>query len=171
MRPALRSAVALALVLVVYFAFPVNQLASTTSTVLSIGGLIIGGSVLAWLIMLQIRHQLRAGSDEGVRTQSLLMLLYMAVLLFALGYYVLANSTDDQFNGMETKTDSLYFTITTLGTVGFGDVHAVGQAARALVTAQIVFNLVFVGALASLLTGRLRRRAAAAASSGEDARP
>lgn len=54
--------------------------------------------------------------------------------------------------------------MTTLATVGFGDVHATGQLARALVTAQIAFNLVFVGALASVLTTRIRRQANQAAA-------
>jgi voltage-gated potassium channel len=49
--------------------------------------------------------------------------------------------------------------MSTLGTVGFGDIHATGQLARGLVTPQIVFNLVFVGTLASLVTTQVRRRA------------
>ena len=61
---------------------------------------------------------------------------------------------------LRTKTDALYFTVTTLATVGFGDVHPTGQVARAIVTAQIVFNLVFLGSLARLLTGQLQQRAA-----------
>lgn len=168
MWPALRSLATLGLVLVVYFAFPVGRLPSTASTVLSVAGLVIGGAVLAWLITGQVRHHLEAGTEEGVRVRSLLLLLYLTVLLFALGYYVLARSADDQFSGLETKTDALYFTVTTLGTVGFGDIHAAGQAARALVTAQIAFNLVFVGALASVLTSQLRRQAEAAGSSSRD---
>jgi hypothetical protein len=50
----------------------------------------------------------------------------------------------------------LYFTIVTMATVGYGDIHAVGQFARGLVTVQIVFNLIFVGALTSLVTSRMR---------------
>jgi hypothetical protein len=93
-----------------------------------------------------------------VQIQTLLMLVYATVLLFSLSYTALAEATEDQFVGIETKTDGLYFTMTTLATVGFGDVHATGQLARGLVTLQIVFNLVFVGALASMVTGAFRRK-------------
>ncbi len=84
----------------------------------------------------------------------------MIVPLFALGYYALEQGDPDQFAEMATKTDALYFTMSTLGTVGFGDVHATGQLARVLVMIQIVFDLVFVAALVSVVTTQIRARAA-----------
>jgi voltage-gated potassium channel len=64
-----------------------------------------------------------------------------------------------QFSDLHTKTDALYFTISTIATVGFGDVHASGQLARAAVTVQIVFNLVFLGAAVAMISGFIRERA------------
>jgi hypothetical protein len=78
--------------------------------------------------------------------------------VFALGYYVLALSTPGQVDGLETRTDALYFTLSTVATVGYGDVHAVGQLARGLVIVQIVFNAVFVAALVTALRSRVRSR-------------
>ena len=86
--------------------------------------------------------------------------MFVLVPLFALGYYALEQGDPDQFAEMSTKTDALYFTMSTLGTVGFGDVHATGQIARGLVTIQIAFDLVFVAALVSVLTTQFRARAA-----------
>lgn len=54
--------------------------------------------------------------------------------------------------------DALYFTLATLATVGYGDVHAVGQAARIAVTGQILFNLVFVGVAVAVLGSAVRHR-------------
>lgn len=48
--------------------------------------------------------------------------------------------------------------MTTLATVGYGDVHPTGQMARVLVTVQMAFNLVFIGALLSVLSDQMRRR-------------
>lgn len=164
MRPALRSLATLVVLIVMYYVVPVGELPSTASAVMSVIVLLVGLGVLGRLITGQVRRQLRDGDENSVRVQSLLMLVYLTVLLFSLSYYAIAESTDDQFAGLDTKTDGLYFTMTTLATVGFGDVHATGQLARALVTAQITFNLVFVGALASLLTTQVRRRASGAAA-------
>jgi hypothetical protein len=63
-----------------------------------------------------------------------------------------------QFADLHDRTDALYFNISTLATVGFGDIHPAGQLARAAVTLQIVFNLVFLGAAVSMITSTFRRR-------------
>jgi voltage-gated potassium channel len=158
-RPLLRNLALLGATLVVYFAAPTGALPQDLSAVVSVAGLVAGLVALAVLITGQVRRYLNApAGDTGVRLQTLLALLYLSVLVFAAGYAALAQATDDQFVDMETKVDSLYFTITTLATVGFGDVHATGQLARLLVTAHIIFNLVFVGALVSLISTRVRAR-------------
>jgi len=114
---------------------------------------------LAWLFARQIRSQVRAADDSGVRLESLFYLLSLTVFTFALAYYFLAEARAGEFVGLATRTDALYFTVTTMGTVGFGDVHAQGQLARGLVTAHMVFDVVFVSAFVSVLTARVRRRA------------
>jgi hypothetical protein len=44
-----------------------------------------------------------------------------------------------------TRTDALYFTVTVFATVGFGDISAASQAARLLVTAQMILDLIVLG--------------------------
>ena len=114
-----------------------------------------------WVTVRQLRvmAHYQAG-DPSVRLDVLALVIFVIVPLFALGYYALEQGDPDQFAEMSTKTDALYFTMSTLGTVGFGDVHATGQLARVLVTIQIVFDLVFVAALVSVLTTQFRARAA-----------
>jgi hypothetical protein len=72
--------------------------------------------------------------------------LVVSVVLigFSMGYFALGVHTD-QIDGIETKVDAFYFTVVTLGTVGFGDIVPVGQGARALVSAQILLNLSALG--------------------------
>jgi hypothetical protein len=43
--------------------------------------------------------------------------------------------------------------VTIVATVGFGDIHAQGTAARLLVTVHMLFNLVYLGTALRLLTG------------------
>jgi voltage-gated potassium channel len=141
--------------LVAYFAVPVETDAPTWR--LALGVLLTAVAVfLAGLIIIrQVRFQV-SGVGRVVRIQGLLLLLEIVIVAFATAYYMLAESTSHQMAGVDTRLDSLYFTIVTMATVGYGDVHAVGQFARGLVTVQIVFNLIFVGALTSLLTSRMR---------------
>ncbi len=156
--------------LVAYFAVPVETDAPTWRLVLGVT-LTAGAVVLAGLVIVrQLRFQM-SGVGRIVRIQGLLLLLEIVVVAFATAYYMLAQSTD-QMDGISTRLDSLYFTIVTMATVGYGDIHAAGQFARGLVTVQIVFNLIFVGALTSLLTSRMRdaggTRAQSSASSTEE---
>jgi voltage-gated potassium channel len=78
---------------------------------------------------------------------------------FALVDYVIAVSRSDQFVGLRTKTDGLYFALSTLTTVGYGDIHAAGQVARAVVMAQLVFNVVVIATVASVLSRQIGARA------------
>ena len=116
----------------------------------------LGAAMLGALILAAVRRLLRAGEDARIR--GLILLLTLTVLFFSWSDESLAR-LPGQFTLLSTKTDSLYFNISTLATVGFGDVHPVGQLARAAVTVQIVFNLVFLGAAVSLITGFFRTRA------------
>lgn len=161
-----RNALVLVSVIVVYYAVPVGDRRSGAEVVLSALGMLGGVALLAWLMVRQVRRLLRSTGDHSVRLDSLVFLVYLVIPLFALGYFALERGDGAQFESLTTKTDALYFTTSTLATVGFGDVHAVGQLARALVTVQIAFDLVFVAALVSILTGQIRERARARGDSG-----
>jgi voltage-gated potassium channel len=157
-----RNILTFAAVLVAYYAAPVGGLPSGAGLVLSAVGLLAGVALLAWSMVRQVeRLARRPPGDESVRLEGLVLLLYVVVPVFALGFFALEQADADQFAGLETKTDALYFAASTVATVGFGDVHATGQLARGLVTIQIGFNLVFVAALGSVLVGQIRERATA----------
>jgi hypothetical protein len=66
------------------------------------------------------------------------------------------DSDPTQFESLQTRTDALYYTVITLGTVGYGDVHAVGQAARIVTTIQVAFDLVVIGALIAVASSRFQ---------------
>lgn len=174
-RPALvagrpvRNALVLASVIVLYYAVPVGRPEGGARIAVAALGLLGGVALLGWLIVRQARLLVHGDpGDQAVRIETLLFLLYVVVPMFALGYYALERADGEQFASLATRTDALYFTLSTLATVGFGDVHATGQLARALVTIQIAFDLVFVAALVSLLTGQIRSRAARRRPSPED---
>ena len=144
---------AMAAATVVYYVLPVPGPMREGSWALMF---FLGAAVLGVLILLTIVRLLRAGEDA--RITGLILLLTLTVLFFSWSDDSVA-ALPGQFAELASKTDSLYFNISVLATVGFGDVHPVGQLARAAVTLQIVFNLVFLGAAVSVITGRVRRRA------------
>ena len=67
------------------------------------------------------------------------------LLLFAAVYFVMDRASPASFSHHLTRTDSLYFTVTTFSTVGYGDITAASQAARLLVTVQMILDLLALG--------------------------
>lgn len=99
-------------------------------------------------------------SDRPTLDAAAAIALFSTVLIigFASMYYVIATHRSGQIDGIETKIDALYFTVTTAATVGFGDITADGQFARLLVTVNMVFNIVALGATVRLVSWAARQR-------------
>ena len=155
-RPVWRQGVCVVGLLVVYYSVPMGAFGVSSRTVLSLALTLLGVAFLGWAITGQVRRQL--SMDTGANLQSLIMLLELVVVFFAAAYYLLELSSPGQIADLRTRTDSLYFTLSTLTTVGFGDVHAVGQMARVLVIIQMVFDVVFVAAVVATVRVLFRSR-------------
>jgi hypothetical protein len=131
--------------LVAYFAFPVEWNASVAAVAVGLALTTVGLAVLGRTMALEVQR-LRAGI-KGRATGVLTMMLVLLIMSFSLVFYLLEQLSPGQFAGLSTRTDALYFTLSTMTTVGYGDVHAEGQVARALVCGLIVFNIVVVASL------------------------
>jgi voltage-gated potassium channel len=169
-KRAIVSALLVAAATAVYYQIPVPGRMREGSWVIAFS---CGVVVLGLLIAYAVARLLRAG--ERARIRGLVLLLTVTVLFFSYADAAVA-ALPNQFIQLTTKTDALYFNISTLATVGYGDVHPVGQLARAAVTLQIVFNLVFLGTAVSVISGFFRTRArgrlpGGSASSGADHAP
>ena len=148
----LHNGATLAGALLFYYYFPISGESSPLWQWLLF---VVGLGLLIWWIVRELRRQLTAGS-KGVRVRNLITLLYPLVALFALCYYLIQESDPTQFDGMVTRTDSLYYTVITLGTIGYGDVHAVGQVARVITMIQVAFDLVVIGACVAVAGSRIQ---------------
>ena len=151
-------AVALAAVALIscYFAVPLDTF-GPNRPVISWITLLCALLLLAVLLLRQIRLVM-VESDQGRPALVIALLILMSLLIFARSYLALSRS-GDEFNGLHTQIDALYFTVITLSTVGYGDVSPAGQEARVVVMVQIAYNFVFLTAGASALTRRLRGQA------------
>ena len=81
-------------------------------------------------------------------------MVVLLVMSSSLTFFILDLLKPEQIEGLNTRTDALYFTLSTMTTVGYGDVHAEGQVARAMVSCLIVFNIVVIASLVRLVAGR-----------------
>jgi voltage-gated potassium channel len=139
--------------LVAYYAFPLKWRADSVvadglSLLVTVGALALVGAV-----MVKELGSVRRGLP-GRSVRVLAMLLILLVMAASLTFFLLDQIRPDEVVGLDTRTDALYFTLSTMTTVGYGDVHAEGQIARALVCVMIVFNVVVVASLVRAQTSR-----------------
>ena len=162
----LRLAGAIVAVLVLYFAVPLST-SVDRSAVAGVLLCIVAVALLGALVLWQVRLELVVPEH---RIDGLVLALVVCVLGFALAFYLLETRNPGEVAGLQTRLDALYFAVSTLLTVGYGDVHAAGQAARSLALVQMIFDVVVIAAGATRLTSRMRSTADARAEARRRAR-
>jgi voltage-gated potassium channel len=150
-----RLALVLVLLVVIYFTVP-----ATAHPDRSDAGRIAVCLALILLLTVAIVWQLRGQMVDSTRhVDGLLIALVVAILSFAAAFYVIDRVDPDQIVDLDTRLDALYFTVTTLLTVGFGDIHAEKQFARGVVLVAMVFNVAVIATAAAAINRRIRQKA------------
>ncbi|MFC4602663.1 potassium channel family protein [Rhodococcus kronopolitis] len=156
-RAVLRPMVTAVGLVVAYFALPM-QLESGAAWL----GLLLGGSAVAALCVWQIWRIVQV-PNPGLQAVEALALTVPAYLLSsAVLFYLMSVVTPGAFNEPLSRIDSLYFTLACFATVGFGDIAAHSETARAVVSAVMVGNLLLLAVgvrviAAAVRLGRSRR--------------
>ncbi len=156
-RMLLRSALTVIGLLALYAVIPVPGQREPLWLTLAMA--LAGLAFLAYAFITLAQRAQRSTEDTAIRLEALIAVLYAFVVFMSLVYLGLASSPG-QFDELHTRVDALYFTMSTIATVGFGDVHATGQAARLVVTVQIFLDLIFVGLVARIILPSLARQRA-----------
>ncbi|GHA34261.1 metal transporter [Streptomyces purpurascens] len=142
----------------VYYVLPLDGRSTGSTSALLVCGLVLVVVVFWWEVQ-AITH---SPFPRLKAIETLATTLALFLVLFAGTYFLLEHSTPGSFSEPLTKTDSLYFTLTTLTTVGYGDIVARSQTGRVLTMLQMAGGLLLVGVAARILAGAvqagLRRR-------------
>ena len=139
-------------ILAIYYLLPLDRI-STRGAIALLGAGLTG---LVALIVFQVRGIIRAAYPVLRAVGALAISAPLFLLLFSGTYYVLGGLSASNFSESMTRTDALYFTVTVFATVGFGDITATSQGARALVTGQMVAGIVIVGIGARIIVDAIK---------------
>jgi voltage-gated potassium channel Kch len=140
-------------VLTIYFLVPVDTERAPLGV---LAGILISVAALAGVVMI-VATEAR-GAARQLTGWHLVLALEIALVVFSFTYYLIATNDPQQFAGLATRLDAMYFSTATTATVGYGDVHPVGQLARGIVTLHMVFNIVFIAAVLNLARDWMRSR-------------
>jgi voltage-gated potassium channel len=162
-RVATRTAGTSLVLFALYFVLPLQGERGAGAVVLLAGGLVVFAAVLGW----QVREIVVADYPHLRAVEAVGVAIPLVVVVFSAVYLSMAQADPSAFSEELSRIDALYFTVTTLGTVGFGDITATAQATRLVVTIQMMVDLVLIGFIIRLLFGAaekgLQRRAPAPA--------
>ena len=132
---------ATAVVLVaLYYLLPLDHIKNVPLTL--VAGILILLAASVW----QVRATIAARYPALRAVEALAFTVPLFLLLFASVYFTMARTNPANFSTHPlTRTDVLYFTVSVFSTVGFGDITAVSQTARLVVTAQMLLDLLVLG--------------------------
>ena len=118
---------------------------------------VVGLACLAFALGDMLVSDVRRTYVESIQFRAVVLavMIVETVLLFATTYRTVSD-LPGEINGLSTPLDAVYFTMTTLMTIGFGDISAEGQLARGLVLTQMVFTVLLLTASVRLFTSLVR---------------
>ncbi|MEU1254125.1 potassium channel family protein [Streptomyces chartreusis] len=137
-----------------YYALPLNHSSAWATATM----LVIGLVVFVGLVAFQVGAILRSPFPGLRAIEAVTTSVPLFLLLFAGTYVVMATRSASNFGERLTHTDGLYFAVTVFSTVGFGDITAKTEAARLVVTGQIVADLIILGLAIKIILGAVSRR-------------
>ena len=150
--------IALSWVLIVgaYFLLPIGH-ESGLRALLRLGAdIALIGAVFAW----QIGRINSAELPELRAVEALGIVIALFLVLFSAIYLSLSHGDKFTFTQDLDHAKALYFTITVFSTVGFGDITPQTDAARLIVSAQMLLDLAIIGVVVRLLLNAAKSRVA-----------
>jgi voltage-gated potassium channel len=126
---------------------------STLGIVLrSLGGFAIVVALLLWEVRMLLY------TDEPARriVPGLLFLVPLVIIVFAMTYLLLSHEDPRSFNEHLDHTGSLYFAMTTITTIGYGDIRPVSEPARIIVMVQMLAGFSILAIVSRLVVASIR---------------
>ena len=148
LQAALRVATTWVLLIAGYYFMPPLDKHSSAGEIITLG---IGLLLVTVIVLDQARRVLDAELPGLRAAEALAVVVPIFLLLFSTLYLSLSNTSAAMFSQKLDHSSALYFAITVFSTVGFGDIVPTTDAARLIVSAQMIIDLVIIGVVARLL--------------------
>ncbi|MCL2535340.1 MAG: potassium channel family protein [Nocardiaceae bacterium] len=161
----LRPFLTVVVIVIAYFVLPMDRLSNAGAVVILVGGLLLVSVLCLW----QVRQIVHSPTPALRAAEALAVTLPVYLLGSATTVFLLGQLDSSAFSEPLSRIDALYFTLTVFATVGFGDIVAVDETARLIVSVMMVGNLVMLAVVVKLLTQAVKWGKARRDASDEDA--
>jgi len=140
-RLALRSAMRIVTSTVILVALYALLPAASKSSARTLITLFIGLAVFTGMLVWQVLSIIDAEFPEVRAVETLALAVPLLIVVFAFTYLSLSHAHVANFSEPLDHVGAVYFTVTVISTVGFGDIVARTDVARILVCVQILLDL------------------------------
>jgi hypothetical protein len=149
---ALRTLAMVFLLLVAYYRAPLDRPLTLPTGLLFAVVLLF----LALALVIEVRGILGSPKPMLRAIRTLTVGLPVFLVVFASTYCTIDAHQSDAFSEPLSRTDGLYFTVTTFATVGYGDISPTTELTRVVVMVQMLIGLLLVGIIAKVVLGAVR---------------
>ncbi len=132
---------------VLYAFVPVPGSSGAAALLGMIGGLLVFVGLIGW----QLHTIVRAEHPVLRAIEVVAFALPLLVVVFAFTYLSLSRADSASFSEHLDRVDAMYYTVSTVTTVGIGDITPTSVGARILVTFQMLFDLMLIAGLVRLV--------------------
>jgi hypothetical protein len=132
-----------ALTLLMYWLVPVEGATGSRAASLAAA---VGIAVILAVFVRQLTRISKSAYPIEAALEAVGLVFGMFICLFAMLYVSISVGDPDAFSEVITKAGGIYFTVTVLATVGFGDITPATDTARLIVTLQMVIGMTLIGA-------------------------
>ena len=151
---AVRAVLSASVLVALYYVLPLDLDDSDVST---IAKLTLGVFAFVGLMTWNVRA-ITQSDNPGLRAlEGLMVVVPLFLVLFAAAYYMMSQNNASNFTSPLTRSDALYFTVTIFSTVGFGDISPQSESARLVVSAQMILDLIILGAGVRIILNAVQR--------------
>jgi hypothetical protein len=152
LRAFLRTITTIVVIVVAYFIAPLDS-AMSPATIIEL--MLLALAIFAF-IGWQIWRITQSDYPTIRAVEALAFIIPAYLVFFTVIYFLIEHANPATFGTSQTRLDSLYFSATVFTTVGFGDISAKTQAARAIVLCQMVLDLVILGLVVRLVVNAVK---------------
>ena len=139
-RSAIRILASVVLLFVLYWALPVADRTGLGTLLELLVGLIIFAALLGW----QVLKIMGAEHPELRAAEALAIAVPVVLIVFAFTYLSMSHVQPGSFSEPLDHVRAIYFVVTVVSTVGFGDITPKTDAAMIVVSFQIMLDLVLL---------------------------
>jgi hypothetical protein len=151
----LRATAFIVVLSLIYLLLPLNESVVTTAAVIVLCA--IGLTVFIVIFLRRLIAITRSRHPYITGGEALVEVLAVFIVVFAIVHLAISDAAPSSYTEPLDRVAAIYFAVTVLTTVGFGDIAPVATGARVATTIQMIVDLFLIAIAARVILGVARR--------------